>query len=289
VSRRLTIALAAVALGTSAACEAQVRASEQGSVSQTIDGTVITVEYYRPSLRGRTPFGGVVHWGEKWTPGANWATTFEASKDLFLNGRPLPKGKYSVWMIPQQAKEWSVILHRDARRFHMQRPSDDGEVLRLAVAPEQGPSAETLIWSFPAVQSDGAVLRMQWGTTIVPLHVRVEPSKPRTLTAAERAAYVGRYRMPRPNGSERLIEVMETDDGVRGRMTPPRFAGFDADFDMIPLGDHRFRMGLRQGGKYFDAEEVYFQFTVENGKATAIEMPNVVMGGGSGPRGVRVP
>lgn len=25
----------------------------------------------RPRLRGRIAFGGVVHWGEMWTPGAN--------------------------------------------------------------------------------------------------------------------------------------------------------------------------------------------------------------------------
>jgi hypothetical protein len=272
-----------------AAVSAQVRASEQATVSQTIDGTVVTIEYHRPSLRGRAPFGTIVRWGEKWTPGANWATTFEASKDIHLNGRALPKGKYSMWMIPRQDGEWSVILHGEARRFHMQKPGDDGEVLRLAVAPEQAPAMETLLWYFPAVHSEGAALRMHWGTTVVPLHVRVDPSRPRTLSAAERGTYVGRYRMPMQGGQSRLIEILETPDGIRGRMTPPRFAGFDADFDLIPVAEHRFRMGLRKEGKYFDAEEVYFQFTVENGKATTIEMPIVALGNGSGPRGVREP
>ena len=285
--RLLALALVVGTAVPVAACDAQVRASEQGTVSQTVDGTVITIEYYRPSLRGRAPFGTLVKWGEKWTPGANWATTFEASKDIHLNGRALPKGKYAVWMIPQQSGEWSVILHKEARRFHIQKPKDDGEVLRLAVATEQAPPMETLLWYFPAVHSEGAALRMHWGTTIVPLHVRVDPSKPRTLSASERDVYVGRYRMPMQDGQSRLIEILATPDGIRGTMTPARFVGFDADFDMIPVGEHRFRMGLRKDGKYFDAEEVYFQFTVENGKATAVEMPNVVMGNGSGPRGVR--
>ena len=32
---------------------AQIRASERGTVSQTVDGTVITVDYSRPRIRGR--------------------------------------------------------------------------------------------------------------------------------------------------------------------------------------------------------------------------------------------
>ena len=78
---------------------AQVRASELAIVSQTIDGTVITVEYSRPRVRGRSPvFGKLVTWGEVWTPGANWATTLDVSKDVTIDGHPLPRGKYSVWM-----------------------------------------------------------------------------------------------------------------------------------------------------------------------------------------------
>jgi hypothetical protein len=85
----------------------QIRASEVGSMSQIIDGTKISMEYSRPRARGRDPlFGGrVVHWNEVWTPGANWATTLEASKDVTLNGQRVPKGKYSVWLVVRQNAE----------------------------------------------------------------------------------------------------------------------------------------------------------------------------------------
>jgi hypothetical protein len=94
-------------------------------VAQTVDGTSITVEYARPQARGRNPvFGQVVHWGETWTPGANWATNITVSKDVKVNGGPLPKGSYSVWMIPQQ-ETWTVFFHPTVRLFHTQRPSPD--------------------------------------------------------------------------------------------------------------------------------------------------------------------
>lgn len=85
---------------------AQIRGSELGVIAQTIDGTTISVEYSRPQARGRDPvFGGIVHWGELWTPGANWATTVEVSKDVRLNGHDLPK-----WRRKNKSRVWSATL-----------------------------------------------------------------------------------------------------------------------------------------------------------------------------------
>ena len=66
-------------------------------------------------------FGKLVRWGNPWTPGANWATTFEVDKDVTINGNFLPKGKYAVWMIPRESEDWTVIFHRKARAFHVER------------------------------------------------------------------------------------------------------------------------------------------------------------------------
>ena len=61
---------------------AQASASERSTLTQIISGTEIEVDYARPSVRGRSPiFGGIVHWDEVWTPGANDATTFRFSRD----------------------------------------------------------------------------------------------------------------------------------------------------------------------------------------------------------------
>ena len=84
---------------------AQVRASEIGTMSQIIDGTHITMVYSRPQTRGRDPIFGTsaAHWNEVWTPGANWATTFEVDRNIKLDGHPVPKGKYSVWFVIRQS------------------------------------------------------------------------------------------------------------------------------------------------------------------------------------------
>ena len=139
ISAALTAALAATLLAPVPGA-AQVRASELGTVGQTIDGTIIAIEYSRPRARGRDSlFGGVVHWGEHWTPGANWATTFEVNRDIELNGHPVAAGKYSVWMVVQP-DEWVIYLDPEARAFHTDPPDSTDVQIRFVVVPEERPS-----------------------------------------------------------------------------------------------------------------------------------------------------
>lgn len=177
-----------------AALPGQVRASERGGVSQVIDGTTIEVSYGRPQLRGRTAFGGVVHWGEIWTPGANWATTFTTSKAIRLGGHPVAAGSYSVWISPNKPL-WTFYLHREARRYHLQRPNPADMAVAIEIRPGSGPPTEILTFEFPAVRRAGAILRFRWGSTRVELPIEVEAtatSRP-LLPAAQVAPYLGRY------------------------------------------------------------------------------------------------
>ena len=117
---------------------AQVKASEHATISQTIDGTTITIEYSRPSLRGRTIrgelFGDQIAWGHTWTPGANWATLFEANKDVVLDGVPVPAGRYSVWM-KVDPDVWEVVLDPRDSLYHVARPEPSDDQIRFPATP----------------------------------------------------------------------------------------------------------------------------------------------------------
>jgi hypothetical protein len=256
--RGATGVIACVALGCVASgVDAQGMPSEKGSVTQTIDGTTITIEYYRPVARGRTPFPDVVHWGRVWTPGANWATTLDIDKPVHLNGNPIPKGKYSVWMIPGR-DEWTVVLNRDSKRFHTQPPAASDEELRLAVKPGTGGHMETLTFYFPVVTRDGATLDMHWGTTVIPLRITVAPLRPPDVSASDRARYAGHYRLT-PTGMDTTVHEMSidvTDSGGRLHVeaTPPLW-GYDPAVDLVPFGhDGEFRLSFYRAGKLFGME-----------------------------------
>ena len=154
---------------------AQVPRSQHGSVTQRVSTTDIAISYNRPVARGRTLFGddGVVHWGHMWHPGADSATTISFSKAVTIDGQSLAAGRYTLWTIPAKPPEqWTVIFNRGVGVWHTNYPGESQDALRLKVTPDSGPRFETLTYYFPMVDADSAVLRLQWGTMVVPLKIK---------------------------------------------------------------------------------------------------------------------
>lgn len=147
--------------------------SQRGSVSQKIANTDITIVYGRPVARGRTLFGSLVPYGRVWHPGADAGSTLETTRDIHVNGQPLPKGKYSLWTIPGESA-WTFIFSKEWDVFHTSYPGQQNDALRLEVKPETGAHMETLSYYFPVVDGKDATLRFHWGTVIVPLAIKVQ-------------------------------------------------------------------------------------------------------------------
>jgi len=282
ISAALAVAFAATLL-VPAPGAAQVRASELGTVGQTIDGTVIAIEYSRPRARGRDSlFGGVVHWGEHWTPGANWATTFEVDKDIHLNGHPVAAGKYSLWMVVQP-DEWVIYLDPEPRKFHTDIPDSTDAQIRFAVVPEERPFLETMTMWFPETSATGATLATQWGSTYVPMEITVEPSRPITIAAEAVEAYLGSYRFvwaidPSEGESESdgpreaEFEVYYDNGSLMAKMDPgpPWFR----QLVLIEIADDWFNPGiLDESGQLYDVMTgLTLEFNVESGHANAFDL-----------------
>jgi len=174
--------------------DAQLKASEEATFSQTIDGTTISMRYARPSRRGRAVlFGEQMPWGERWTPGANLATTFRTDHDISLDGNGVPSGSYSVWLDLRESGAWQLVLDPDTTLFHTQHPEDADDQIRFDVTPGTGPEVETLLWSVDSVRATGGVLRMRWGTTVVSMDLRVPMSQRVECTPEEAAGVVGAW------------------------------------------------------------------------------------------------
>lgn len=151
-----------------------MRPSQHATVSQRVGYTDVSISYNRPVARGRALFGGVVSWGRIWTPGADSATMIEFSRDVEVEGQALKAGAYSLWMIPQPAPEpWTAIFSRAVHIFHTPYPGPEQDALRVTVTPAAGEHMEVLAFYFPEVAPDSALLRLHWGTTVVPLRIRV--------------------------------------------------------------------------------------------------------------------
>lgn len=250
--------------------DAQVRASERGSVSQRVDGTDIEVDYARPQARGRDNlFGDVIHWGEVWTPGANWATTFEASRDVTLNGQDVPAGKYSVWVVPDDDGDWMFHLSSKPDRFHTQRPPEDEFVLSLPVTPQEGEHMEVLSFHFPEIRRDGTTLHMHWGTTFLSLDVGVHPTvMAEAFTPDEIAPYLGDYALTIFGEGDQEwefdLELIDASGKLRGLVDDGEWA-----FELVRSQEpNTFYVGFLQDGEIMDVEEGPVHFDFEDDRAT---------------------
>ncbi len=152
--------------------------SQRGTVTQMVAFTEIAVSYGRPVARGRALFGALVPWDSVWHPGADSATRVTFNHDVLLEGKPLRAGEYSLWLIPREHAQWTVIVSRAAHVFHKPYPGSKFDVLRIDVTPEQASNMESFAIYFPMVLRDAAVMRLHWGTTAVPIRIEA-PFRPR--------------------------------------------------------------------------------------------------------------
>jgi Protein of unknown function (DUF2911) len=240
---------------------AQIRASERSTLTQTVDGTVITLDYARPRLRGRSQvFGTQVKWNEVWTPGANWATTLEASKPITLDGHPIPKGKYSVWLVVRQSGPWTLVLDPDHRRYHEDPPDSNAAQVRIPVVPVAAPKTDVLTFFFPEIRVNGGTLAMQWAETRISVEFRVEPSYAIATPEDVAAAYVGRYHFIwkpvkgfRPDTLELVITYEK--GSLYGTFVP--HDPYWGKFVLIRLADGELMPGVFRNGELY---EVYRDF-----------------------------
>lgn len=259
---------------------AQIRASELGTMSQMIDGTKISMQYSRPRARGRTPLFGtkIVHWDEVWTPGANWATTLEVSKDVKLEGRRVPQGKYSVWMVVRQKGDWTMVLDPTAKIYHMEPPDSNARQVRFPVHAEEGAFTEVLTWSVPDIRASGGTLAFAWGTTRVAMHLEIEPSLRVMLPESEANPYLGRYEYVEKRGAETktsTFTVLYENGTLKGEWDPAD--DYMKRFALIRIAPDWFVPGLYDtNGEIYEVlrPEMVLEFTRVNGRAMSIVVRN---------------
>lgn len=167
--RRTALAAALLPAGVQAAWPGPAAAQQQrlsplDSVAVTVDGAEIEVQYGRPSMRGRTVFGGLVPWEEVWRTGANEATHLRTSADLAVGDATIPAGHYTLYTIPAR-DGWTLILNRQTGQWGTEYdPARDLVRLPMRVDTLEEP-VETFTIEVGEGGEGGGVLALHWETT----------------------------------------------------------------------------------------------------------------------------
>lgn len=113
--------------------QAKPKASPAESASGKVNGANITINYGSPSVKGRTIWGGLEAYGKVWRAGANDATTFETDKDIKVEGKALPAGKYSFFLIPKESGTWTAIFNKEPKQWGAFKYDESKDALRVDV------------------------------------------------------------------------------------------------------------------------------------------------------------
>ena len=158
------LAVLSVTLLASAAALAQTPAPPQspaGSASGAAGATKITIEYHRPSVRGREIWGGLVPYGQVWRLGANEATTIAFSAPVKIEGKDVPAGTYALFAIPGKDK-WTFIVNKNAKQWGAFKYQQTEDLLRFDVVPQAGNAVETMTFSIVSKAPASASVEMEW-------------------------------------------------------------------------------------------------------------------------------
>ena len=152
-------------------------------IEQKVGLTDVSVQYSRPSMRGRTIFGDLVPYGKLWRTGANQNTMVTFSTDVMVGESTLKAGSYAIFSKPNK-DNWEVIFYSDTNNWGTPQKWDDskGAATVNAKVYDIPMDIETFTVSFDDLTNDSAVLGIMWEKTYVAVKFEVPTDK--AVTAA---------------------------------------------------------------------------------------------------------
>lgn len=127
-----------------------------------IDDAHIHIDYSSPGVRGRIIFGGLVGYDDVWQSGAHNATWIETNRDLMIDGKILPKGKYGFFTIPSK-NEWTVIFNKNWDQHGKDEYDQKDDVIRYKTIPVVSEEiTEHLSYKISKTNEAEGVISMAW-------------------------------------------------------------------------------------------------------------------------------
>lgn len=175
--KKLLLPLLAIALFAAVSVQAQDNRapSPAAKLVQKVGLTDVTIEYSRPSSKGRTIFAadGLVPFGQLWRTGANSATKITFSDAVTIGDGELAAGSYAILTVPN-ADSWDVNFYPyDASRWSGYKEKSPAVTIRATSKMLSNP-VESFMISIDSLKDYSASIVMSWEKTMVSLPIGVK-------------------------------------------------------------------------------------------------------------------
>lgn len=134
----------------------------------------IHIDYSSPGVRDRIIFGGLLAYDQVWQAGAHMATWIETNKDLEIEGKTLPAGKYGFFIIPSK-DEWIVIFNSNWEQHGKDEYDKKDDVLRFKVQPEiSNEITEHLEYKVNKINDEDGSISLAWEKVAINFNFKVK-------------------------------------------------------------------------------------------------------------------
>ena len=164
VTTLMLVAILLLAGLSPAAAQQKPPLSPPGQAAVTIGAATITIDYARPSMRGRKIMGELVPYDKVWRTGANAATTLKTSAALEIGGTLVPAGTYTLYTLPGE-KAWTLIINKQTGQWGTQYDqAQDLARVNLKVEATAAPVEQFTI-TLTGTGAAAGLLTMEWENT----------------------------------------------------------------------------------------------------------------------------
>jgi hypothetical protein len=132
-------------------------------IQHKVDAPLIArVIYGRPQKNNRSIFGDLVPYDMIWRMGANEATEIEFFRDTKIDGKKLPKGRYTLYAIPS-TDNWILVLNKETDTWGAFGYDAKKDVLRTVIKVTTRPDViDVFTISFEGKEKNKTSLMIAW-------------------------------------------------------------------------------------------------------------------------------
>ncbi len=170
--------------------------SPAAEISQTVGISRVTVNYSRPSVKGREVWGALVPYGwnkqsfgtgnlAPWRAGANENTTIRFSHDAKVEGQTVPAGTYGLHFVINKDNTGEVILSKDSRSWGSFFYDPKNDQLKAKINIGTIPQTDLLTYDFTNLTKNSADLVLNWEKKQFPVKIEFDVDKIVMQNAAE--------------------------------------------------------------------------------------------------------
>ncbi len=140
----------------------------------------ITLQYSRPSVRGRVIFGDLLPYGEIWRLGANENTKITCTQDIIFSGensQVLPAGTYSIFAFPGEDMNWKIVFNSNVEQWGTGDYDETKNLVTVNIKATTNSHTETLLIDINDVTTTSASIVIAWDKLKVVIPFTVETDK----------------------------------------------------------------------------------------------------------------